>query len=466
MTATPEAEAVALAPQPGYQEAMLATDADIAIGGGSAGAGKTFGVLLETLRHTGNGKFGAVVFRRTLPNITNEGGLWDEAGDIYPHLGATPNLNRHVWSFPSGASIQFAHMQHEKNRLDWKGAQIPLICFDQLEEFTAKQFWYMLSRNRSTSGVRPYIRATCNPVPPDDQVGGWLHNLIGWWIDQDTGYPIPERSGVVRWFVRSGDDLVWGDSPEELRERFSHLPAEDVQPKSITFIPGTLADNPALTDADPGYRASLMAMPKVERERLLGGNWLVRAKAGDYFQRSYFTVVDAVPRNVTTTVRAWDLAATEKEREKDDPDWTVGLRVSRLGDGRFVVEHMERLRDTPGRVEAAVKNTADQDGSSVHVRVPQDPGQAGKAQARQYVSMLARNSVTTKPVTGSKTVRAGPASSQAEAGNILVVRGPWNEPFFRELENFPHGGHDDIVDALSDAIDELTAERRFRMMSV
>src|SRR5207253_1292413 len=123
---------------------------------------------------------------------------------------AQPNENEHFWRFPSGAKIKFSHMQYEKDRLSWKSAQIPLICYDQLEEFTESQFWYLVSRNRSTCGVAPYIRATCNPVPDDDEVGGWLCKLIAWWIDQETGYAIPERSGVIRWFVRRSDDkLEW-----------------------------------------------------------------------------------------------------------------------------------------------------------------------------------------------------------------------------------------------------------------
>jgi hypothetical protein len=73
---------------------------------------------------------------------------------------------------------------------DWQGAQIPLICFDELTHFRAHQFFYMVSRNRSTCGVRPYIRATCNP-----DADSWVANFLAWWIDPETGFPIPERAG-------------------------------------------------------------------------------------------------------------------------------------------------------------------------------------------------------------------------------------------------------------------------------
>lgn len=73
----------------------------------------------------------------------------------------------------------------------------------------------MMSRNRSTCGVRPYIRATCNP-----DADSWVAELIAWWIDQDTGYPIPERSGRIRYFIRYDDKMIWGDTRQELVSKF------------------------------------------------------------------------------------------------------------------------------------------------------------------------------------------------------------------------------------------------------
>ena len=108
--------------------------------------------------------------------------------------------------------VSFAHMQHDKDKYSWKSAAVALIIFDQLETFLASQFFYMLSRNRSLSGVRPYIRASANPEP------GWLADFLDWWIDDD-GWAIPERSGVIRWMVRENDNTFWGDSKENLQAR-------------------------------------------------------------------------------------------------------------------------------------------------------------------------------------------------------------------------------------------------------
>jgi predicted phage terminase large subunit-like protein len=215
-------------------------------------------------------------------------------------------------------------------------------------------------------------------------------------------------------------------------------------------------------EKDPSYLASLQALPRVERAQLLEGNWDIRPSAGMYFRRSDFEIVDAAPANVRKKVRAWDLAATKKGDKTDSPDWTVGVLMSVDHNGIYYIEHVERFRENPSKVNAAIKNTAMQDGHNVYIRLPQDPGQAGKAQVNYQIRMLAGYMVKSKPVTGSKETRAKPFASQVEAGNVKLVRGKWNEEFLKELENFPEGVHDDQVDASSDAFEELSSKREAR----
>lgn len=430
-------------PQPGPQTKFLQSNADIVFYGGSAGGGKTYALLLEPLYDIQNKDFGAVIFRRTTKQVTSEGGLWDTAIDVYSPLGAKANAQALSLKFPWGSKVTFAHMEHEKNRIDWQGSQIPLIGFDEITHFTWKQFVYMISRNRSASGAKSRIRGTCNPDPDS-----WVRRFIDWWIDAD-GYAIPERSGVVRYFVIEGNDVIWSDTAEEL---IAESPKR--RPKSFTFIRSTIQDNKILLEKDPDYLANLQALTRVERAQLLDGNWNIRATAGSYFQRSDFEVVDVAPAG-GKIARGWDQAGTEAKKPSDDPDWTVGLKMKKAPDGVYYVLGMERFRVDASKVDAAIKNTASQDGKQVHIRLAQDPGQAGKAQARAQAKMLAGYPVSTKPVTGDKETRARPLASQVQAGNVKVVRGDWNEAFFSELESFPIGAHDDIVDAASDAFDEL-----------
>lgn len=434
---------VAIRPQEGPQERFLSTPADIAIYGGSAGGGKTWALLLEPLRHVGNPDFGAVIFRRESVQITNEGGLWDEAAKLYPLAHGVPRLApRPMYTFNGRGRVSFAHLNQELSVLDWQGAQIPLIEFDELTHFSRDQFFYMLSRNRSTCGVRPYVRATCNP-----DADSWVAEFIAWWIDPETGYPIPERSGVVRYMARIDDVVRWGDSAQQLADEHGCAP-EDC--KSVTFIAASIYDNKALLAHDPGYLANLKALSRVERERLLGGNWKIRPSAGMYFMRQDVTLLDERPQDVRRWVRAWDLAATEKTEANADPDWTAGPLIGRRSSGRIVIADLVHVRRKAQDVRALVKRTAEGDGKHVTIRLPQDPGQAGKDQVASYVTELAGWPVFTRAPTGDKVLRAEPFAAQWQAGNVEVVRAPWNEELFGELEAFPEGAHDDIVDGLAE----------------
>lgn len=452
-------------PQPGPQEQFLSSSADIVIYGGGAGGGKTWGLLLEPLRHIHNPKFGAVFFRRTSPQIHNEGGLWDESMMMYLPVGGKPREHVSDWTFPSGATVSFNHLQHEKDKHDWQGSQICLECFDELTHFTEGQFWYLVSRNRSMCGVRPYIRATCNPDPDS-----WVAELIAWWIDQDTGYPNMERAGVVRYFVRLGDEIKWADSPEALahhtmmNEYGEEVP---IPPKTLTFIPALVTDNKALLATNPEYVANLMSLSSVERERLMGGNWKVKATGG-LIKKEMFAnkIVDNTPPLVRI-VRGWDLAATEDlagatEASKKRAA-TAGVAIGEDARGNFYIVDCTAERVSPDGQEKLIKSTADMDrqlwGRRVTGSLPQDPGQAGKCQGQALVKMLAGHVYKATIESGSKVTRAMPMVAQIEAGNVYMVRAGWNAALLDELCSFPHGAVKDRVDAASRAFNELATTK-------
>lgn len=438
-------------PQAGPQELFLSSPADIAIYGGAAGGGKTYALLLECLRHVGNPKFGVVIFRRNANQIMSEGGLWDNALSMYMPMGVsavcspTPQI-----TFRSGAKISFRHLQYDKDVHSWQGSQIPLICFDELCHFSEAQFFYMLSRNRSTCGVKPYIRATCNP-----DADSWVASFIEWWIDQETGYPIPERSGRIRYFFRSEGNLTWGDSIEELSELCAGMP--EFSPalcKSVTFIASSIHDNKELLRVDPGYLANLYGLTVVEKERLLKGNWKIRPAAGLYFKREQTRIVKEIPDKIVAIGRAWDLAATEITAENKNPDRTAACLMARMRNGQYIIIDAKRMAFSASAVRQLVKNTAITDKSAFGCRrisIPQDPGQAGKEQAESYKKELAGFMVESKPVSGDKIRRAEPFAAQWQVGNVLLLEGGWNDVFLDELEGFPDALHDDQVDAASDA---------------
>lgn len=434
-------------PQPGPQTHFLECVADIAFFGGAAGGGKTHALLLDPLRHRHNSSFGGVIFRRTSVQIRNQGGLWDESLSIYPTLKAHPKEFRLQWKFPSGMAMSFLNLEHDKDVFNYQGAQMPWIGFDEVTHFTEKQFFYLFSRNRSTSNVKARIRATCNPDPDS-----FVRKLIDWWIGPE-GFPIPERSGVLRYFIRLNDNLIWADSPEEIHNMYGK--DDSIQPKSMTFIPSKLEDNQILMKKDPGYMANLLALSHVDRMRLKEGNWNIRNTAGNFFKREWFPLIEAIPSGWNRIIRYWDRAATKPSESNKDPDWTRGLKLYKYPDGTFLITDIRSIRDTPLQVEKMIKSTASHDTQNVTIMSQQDPGSAGVTEAEHFIRMLAGFDVRVQTLSKDKVTRAKSVSAQCEAGNIRILRGPWNEEFLKELENFPDGAHDDQVDVLSGAFNAM-----------
>lgn len=222
------------------------------------------------------------------------------------------------------------------------------------------------------------------------------------------------------------------------------------------FIGAGIDDNPYL-DAE-AYKESLAELDPIERERLLNGNWEIKGN-GDMFSRHWFNIVPAadIPSAVKT-VRFWDLASTDpakrkgKGRDKRDPDWTVGCKLSHY-QGMYWIEDIVRVQKSPHEVENIMRETARQDGYSVAIRMEEEPGSSGKIVTDNYARGIF-NGYDFKgvPSSGSKVERARPASAAAQAGRIMISQRCRNIlPFLDEADLFPYGLHDDTIDGLSGA---------------
>lgn len=361
--------------------------------------------------------------------------------------------------------VTFAHIERDEELEKWQGSQICEIGFDELTHFSENTFFFMLSRNRSACGVKPFVRATCNP-----DSDSWVAKFIEWWIDQDTGYPIPERSGAIRWMIRRDETIYWADRKEELWEQFNlETDEEKSEPKSVTFIMSSVYDNKELLKVDPGYLANLKALSLIQRERLLKGNWKIRSAAGLFFKRTQLgEIFEKVPKDVVRWVRCWDLAATEKN-EGGDPAYTAGVLIGKRKNGRYVIADVINKQMSASDVRKTIKLTAQADRATykrVLIRLPKDPGQAGKDQAESYIKYLAGFDVCAVAETGSKEARAEPMAAQWQAGNFDIVYGPWNEEYLLQLENFPDGKFKDMVDASANGFAELEARSSFDVNSL
>lgn len=421
---------------------------------------------MDPVRHKNVKGFTCTIFRHNYNQIFQAGGLWDSSVDLYSGIKrATPSFANGQWIFRNkknevAGKITFKHIERDAEVNNYQGGQICAIFWDELCHFSEYQFFYMLSRNRSTCGIRPYVRATCNP-----DADSWVAKFIEWWIDQETGYPIEERSGVMRWMIRRNGTIFWGSSPEELWERFNLVtPEEKAEPKSVTFIPSSIYDNKELLAKDPGYLANLKALPEVERERLLSGNWKIKASAGLFFKRTQVgSYLEVVPDDIISLCRCWDLAASEKT-DKGDPAYTAGVLMGKRKNGRYIIIDVINKQMSAQDVRSTIKLTAQADKARfkrVTVRLPQDPGQAGKEQAQSYVKMLAGFNVTAVRESGSKQARAEPLAAQWQAGNVDLVVGPWNEEYLYQMENFPQWKFKDMVDATANAFDEIENKSTF-----
>jgi len=444
-------KSIVIRPQEGPQEQFLNCPADVAFYGGAAGGGKSWALAydqgINAMRYSG---FAGAVFRRSLPMITNPGGFLAETESLFPKMGGVLNRSLLEWRWPNGSVVKLSQLQHEDTVNDWQSAQLGVIAFDELTQFSKRQFFYMLSRLRSMCGIRPYVRGGLNPDPES-----WLKEFIAWWLDED-GYPIIARAGIIRWFAVDAGAEIWADTAEEL-----HAQGYE-NPLSFTFIPAKLDDNKILIKADPTYKSKLDALNPYDRAMLRDGNWNTSKSQGMLFDISKIRIVDALPAAPENAIRYWDRAATEKTVAAPDPDWTAGVHMIKHG-GIFYITDVSRFRARPFEVKSRIKLTSELDGMGTEVGLEQDPGSAGVSEIDDLRRDLSGKALFINKVTAAKFVRAKPYASQVEAGNVCLLRGAWNSAYLRELDLFidegqmkaSDGYHDDQVDGSSGAFNRL-----------
>lgn len=261
-----------MCPQAGFQEKVLATQADIKVIGGKRGGGKTFIALYEFLPYIFNPDANGYAFRKYEDDVAR--GIWKASKPVYRWLG-TPAEASFEWKFLGGrgATMKMEHLQDPKKIADrFRGVEMAFVLIEELAEHTRDDLdviFDLLASNRTTSGVRPKFICTCNPVGRSNK----LRLLLDWWIDPSTNRAVPERDGRVRHFFRYGRDvseMVWGDSPEEVymdataHTKIDNLCASTGAPytdfiTSITFINGEFKDNRILQASDPKYMSRVSA---------------------------------------------------------------------------------------------------------------------------------------------------------------------------------------------------------------
>jgi predicted phage terminase large subunit-like protein len=375
-------------------------------------------LLMGALQYVDIPGYSAILFRKTYADLTKPGALMDRAKEwLLPYPEVRWDEKDKKFTFYQEdtkipvSTIQFGYLENLNDKYNYQGGEYQFIGFDELTHIAKANYLYMFSRLRRLLGMNVPLRVRGASNPPDDDGGAWVRDR----------------------FIIEG--------PREGR----------------VFIPAGLDDNPYLDKES--YDKTLNKLDPVTRARLREGNWEITRK-GNMFKRDWFEQVDVLPP-YRKTIRWWDMAATDEEKAKKrnksgEPDYTASLKVSEAN-GIYYVEDIIRQRKDPEGTEKLQRSTAVHDGYGVAVYEEQEPGSSGIAvissKSRSIFKGYAYSGISS---TGSKVDRASIASAAAGNGNIKVLRGCRNlDVFFDELESFPGGIHDDMVDCLSGCISQL-----------
>lgn len=410
-------------PTPKQRAFLLMNDTKELLYGGAAGGGKSVGQLMAALQFVDIPGYSAILFRKTYADLSLPGALIDMSKQwLMPFCESGEvkwSEKEKRYSFPSGASLNFGYLESANDCYRYQGAEFQYIGLDEVTHIDPANYRYLFSRMRKpkTLQVPLRFRATANP---GGQFGEYYYQ---------------------RFFI---------EGPE----------------KGRIFIGAGLDDNPYL-DAD-AYREALDELDPVEKERLLNGNWEIKA-SGDLFNRRWFPIVPEteIPSK-SRAVRYWDMAATDparrKGKNKREPDWTVGLKLNHY-QGIYWIEDIVRVQKKPHEVEVIIKQTAQLDGYRVAIRMEQEPGSSGIITTDHYErNVLQGYDFQGITSSGSKVERARTASSASQNGKVMVASKCRNLlPFFDELDTFPFGIKDDTVDAFSGAFNYFRSPALLRV---
>jgi predicted phage terminase large subunit-like protein len=419
------------------QEAFHSCSAFELLFGGKVGGGKSECILVEALRYVNVPGYSAIIFRRTFPELEAPGGIIARSRELLSGW-ATYQVQKHRWTFPSGATLTFSHLDRPEAVFKHHSAQYAYQGWDELTTFEEYQYLYLFSRARTVCGVPVRIRSGTNPGGRGEE---WVLNRWGAWLGEDAN----AKSGEIRHFKRT-DDM-----DTEVKEGTKGS-------LSRCFIEGGLRDNPILM-ADEGYIARLEALPLVERKRLLDGEWGIRV-AGNVFHRDWFRLILPFAPEDLHWVRYWDLAQIseqEAKREKKDPSWTASAAVAFGSNGTIYIKDMVRGRwDWPQQREV-IKAVMLAEPSTIHGI---EAKMHGKTAVQEFLTdqELAHVPIQAINVENDKLSRALAWSYRAEAGKVVLINGHWIPGCLNELVAFDGTGRtkDDQVDTISGGVGMLS----------
>lgn len=472
---------ITIAPASKPQELFLTTPdwVDICFYGGQAGGGKTWAGLAHHLKYMDDPLYRGLTLRRTTPMLLKPGAVWDEAKQLYKEVYPKAQIKIKDLKIiaPSKGEVSFSHFERVDDTDNFQGAQISSCVMEELCQFEESQFNYILSRLRTKANMKPNMRATMNPDP-----NSWVRKYVDWYL-YPLGHPLhgrpdPAKQGIIRWFVRIDNELHWGDTKEEMAERFPGS-----TPLSFRFISASVYDNPHI---EKSYIAFLEGLPRIEKEILLHGNWEARPAGEGLVRREAFKEADIEPpwNEIVKTVRAYDFASTKKTKDMlYDPDYFASIKISKLRSGDYFIHDIQRTRIGVESWAKTILDNAVRDGYKVDIIIPLDPGASAKFANSQIKKAILTEGFVVREMKTSmdKLNRFRPVAAFINNGYMHILKNCGNDLengivnelnfFYSEVESFTgerrsgKNGHDDMVDALSDGYAALASKTDIPNMS-
>ena len=326
---------------------------------------------------------------------------------------------------------------------------------------------YSTSVGGSMTGFHGHINIVDDPIDPMRAASDVELKKANYWMDNVLPFRKVDKniSTTILIMQRLHQDDPTGHLLKERPDKIKHisLPGEIKNfmdmvkpPELIRYYSGELLDPKRLS-----WEAleDLRILGQYTYSGQVGQNPV--PLSGGMFKVDFIQTVENIPTGTQRdhTVRYWDKAATA-----EGGAYTVGVKMSRLTNGKYLIEDVKRGQWSSELRERIIRQAAEADGMECRVYIEQEPGSGGLESARATIKNLAGYAVYADRPTGDKTRRADPFSVQVNDGNVLILRASWNHDFLDELANFPNSTFKDQVDAASGAFNKLTAKKKVKVM--
>lgn len=429
--------------------------------------------------------YAALILRRTWQDLSQPGAILDRSKSWLDPTDATPRWGGRTWLFPSGARLVFGYVMYHKDVENYASAEFQFIGIDELSRgWEERTYEFLFSRIRRPAVPCVHCSAPVEKSVDNNESQGdargvfsdhsdplgaqegqlWKHRDPA--ADERCGQPMPLQSAVDEYRPAADGTTIFtvplrmrtssnpgGSGHKWVKERFVD-PTTRVP--GAVFVPASLQDNPSLDRAE--YERSLAHLGPVERARLLRGDWDV-IDEGNMFKRYWWNYIDnleGLPMRGLKICRYWDMGALNPKRVKtgETGDWVVGMLAALSPDGLWYVIDVARQQGTPLMNERFLESVTQSDVAAYGEKVIFRMEQEGASSGLTVIDSMRRSIFKGLDFDGdhprvSKVERAQAPSSACEAGNIYLLRAPWNSDFVDEAELFPAGPHDDQIDTLS-----------------